>query len=422
MLDATARRGPSALRFHNVRLFVAGQGLSNIGTFSQVVALSLLVLQLTDSGLALGAVMAAQALPMLLLAPWAGSLLDRLPLRRVLFATALMGALQAACLAVLAFTGTINLAWVFGLALGLGCVQVFDRPGSQAFVAELVPREAIAGAVGLASSAQAMGRLFGPALAAVLYAWAGAGSVFAINAVSFVAVLVALVLLRSSELLPRAIHAGKRTDMSTALSFARRSPPIRSVLLANAFIGLLAFNFPTFFASISSLTFNQPSLFGAAESINAVTALATGVLLARHVRRPTLRTAGIAAVCLGSSLAWVALSPTAAVFLAAMPYFGFAVVWYGTSSQTLIQQHSPPEMGGRLMSLYTLGSMGTTPLGALIVGAAIDRWSPRAAIGLGASSAVVAGLVLLLIAARARSTSPTPNTERSESGGRGEAA
>src|SRR5947208_3478509 len=153
VLDATASRGQSALSFHNARLFVAGQALSNIGTFSQIVALSLLVLQLTDSGLALGAVMAAQALPIMLLGPWAGSVLDRLPLRRVLVATALMGAVQAACLAALALTGTINLAWVFGLALGLGCVQVFDRPGSQAFIAELVPRQAIAGAVGLASSA-----------------------------------------------------------------------------------------------------------------------------------------------------------------------------------------------------------------------------------------------------------------------------
>jgi MFS family permease len=322
----------------------------------------------------------------------------------VLFVTSLLGAVQAACLAVLALTGTINLAWVFGLALGLGCILAFDRPGGQAFIAELVPREAIAGAVGLTSSAQAIGRLGGPALAAVLYAWAGAGSVFAVNAASFAAVLVALTLLRGSELLPRAIHSSKRTDMSTALRFAWRSPPIRSALIANAFIGLLAFNFPTFFASLSSLTFGQPSLFGAAESINAVTALAAGVLLSRHVRRPTLRTAGLGAICLGSSLAWVALAPTGPVFLAAMPYFGFAVVWYATSSQTLIQQHSPAEMGGRMMSLYTLGSMGTTPLGALIVGAAVDRWSPRAAIGLGVTSAVVAGLVLLLIgcAGRAR--------------------
>src|SRR5438067_12556931 len=101
VLEATARRGPSALKFHNARLFVAGQGLSNIGTFSQLVALSLLVLQLTDSGLALGAVMAAQALPFMLLGPWAGSVLDRLPLRRVLLVTALLGATQAACLAAL---------------------------------------------------------------------------------------------------------------------------------------------------------------------------------------------------------------------------------------------------------------------------------------------------------------------------------
>jgi MFS family permease len=386
-------------------LFVAGQGLSNIGTFSQTVALSLLVLQLTDSGLALGGVMATQALPMVLLGPWAGSVLDQLPLRRVLFVTALMGAVQAACLAALALTGTINLGWVFGLAFGLGCIQVFDRPGGQAFIAELVPREAIAGAVGLASSAQAIGRLGGPALAAVLYAWAGAGSVFAVNAVSFAAVLTALTLLRTSELLPRAIHSGQRTDMSAALRFAWRSPPIRSVLLANAVIGLLAFNFPTFFASLSSLTFGQPSLFGAAESINAVTALAAGVLLARRARQPSLSTAGIAAVCLGSSLAWVALSPNGGVFLAAMPYFGLVVVWYGATSQALIQQHAPAEMRGRLMSLYTLGSMGTTLVGALIVGAVIDHWSPRVAIGLGASSAVLAGLVVWLVAARARASS-----------------
>jgi len=402
VLEAGARRGRSALRFHNVRLFLAGQGLSNIGTFSQVVALSLLVLQLTDSGLALGAVMAAQALPIMLLGPWAGSVLDRLPLRRVLVMTALLGAAQAASLAVLAFSGAINLVWVFALAVGLGCIQVFDRPASQAFVAELVPRQAIAGAVGLASSAQAIGRLGGPALAAVLYAWGGAGSVFAINAASFAAVLLALALLRSAELLPRAIHAGKRTDMATALRFAWRVPAIRSALIANACIGLLAFNFPTFFASLASLTFEQPSLFGIAESVNAVTSLGAGVLLARHVRQPTLRTVGLAAICLGSALAWVALSPTGLLFLAAMPYFGCVVVWYATSSQGMIQQQSPVEMGGRMMSLYTLGSMGTTPLGALIVGAAIDRWSPRAAIGLGASSAVVAGLALLVIAARAR--------------------
>jgi MFS family permease len=250
------------MQFYNVRVFVAGQALSNIGTFSQVVALSLLVLTLTESGVVLGAVMAVQGLPMIVLGSWAGAWLDRLPLRRVLFATAITGAAQATCLGLLALSGNMSVPWVLALAVGLGCVQTFERPASQAFLSELVPPQAIASGVSLASAAQAFGRLGGPALAAVLYAWNGAGSVFAVNAVSYVAVLVALLMLRTSEFQPRPAHSGPRTGMATALAFAWRSPPLRLVLLGNAFVGLLAFNFPVFFASIVSLTFGQPNLSG----------------------------------------------------------------------------------------------------------------------------------------------------------------
>src|SRR5436305_11162258 len=148
----------SALRFHNARLFVAGQALSNIGAFSQIVALSLLVLSITGSGVALGTVMAVQAVPMIAFGPWAGTHLDQLPLRQVLLATSVAGAAQAACMAILTITGATNLTWIFLLAFSLGCVQVFDRPAAQAFLAELVPRDAIPSAVGLASAAQSIGR------------------------------------------------------------------------------------------------------------------------------------------------------------------------------------------------------------------------------------------------------------------------
>jgi MFS family permease len=334
---------------------------------------------------------------MILLGPWAGAQLDRLPLRRVLVVTSVAGAAQAGCLALLALTGEVSLPWVYALSLGLGFVQAFDRPAAQAFVTELVPREAIPSGVGLSSAAQSIGRLGGPALAAVLYTLAGSASVFGVNAVSYAAVVTSLLLLRSRELLPRALHSGRHTSMRTALDFAWRLPEVRSVLIANACIGLLAFNFPTFLASLSSLTFQQPNLFGVSESINAVTSLGAGFFLARSLRRPTITTVGLASLGLGSSLAWTALSPTSLIFLASMTYFGAVVVWYTTSSQSLVQQHSPPEMGGRMMSLYTLGSMGTTPLGALIVGAVIDHVSPRAAIGLGATTALAAGALLLLI-------------------------
>lgn len=389
-------RRHSAFAFFNARLFFVGQGLSNIGTFSQIVALSLLVLDLTGSGVALGGIMAAQALPMLLFAPWTGPVLDRLPLRRVLFATTIVGAAQAVCLAILVSNGSASMPWLVVLALVLGCMQVFDRPAGQAFIVELVPRDTIGSAVSLASATQSVGRLGGPALAAVLYTWSGAASVFAINAVSYFAVLVSLVLMRGHELLSRRTHSGHGAHMSAALDLAWHSPTLRFVLIANGLVGLLAFNFATFFASTATLTFGQPSLFGIAETLNAVTSLVMGFLLARFVRQPSMRLVGLAAIALGASLAWVALAPTQLWFLASMPLFGCVVVWYATASQSLVQQESPPEMSGRMMTLYTLGAMGTTPLGALIVGAVIDHASVRAAIGLGAASAALSGVVLLL--------------------------
>jgi MFS family permease len=394
----------------NLRIFQSGQALSNVGTFSQTVALSLLVLELSDSGFALGATMSLQALPMLLLSPWVGPLLDQLPLRRLLLVTASLGALQALILAVLANTGMISVLWVLPLAFCLGCIQCFDRPGGQAFLVELVPRETISRAVGLAGSIQAFGRLGGPALAAVLYAWHGAGLVFAVNAASFLAVIAALLLLRVDALLPRGSQSRQKTQLSAALRVAWQSPLLGPVLIGNAIVGLFAFNFPTFYATMSTLTFQQPSLFGMAESLNATAAILAGLILARYLRRPSLLTVAGAALALGSSLAWVALAPSPAFFLASMPYFGFVVVCYTVSSQTLIQQHSPRAMTGRMMSLYTLGTMGTTPLGGLIVGWVIDAASPRAAVGLGACSAMTVGLVIFsrwYVDRRARPRDPT---------------
>ena len=170
---ASAERQQSAAANRNLAIFLVGQGLSNVGTFSQLVALSLLVLDLSNSGFALGAMMSVQAIPQILLSPWAGPLLDRLPLRYVMLVTALIGALQATILAALALTDSISMPWVISLAFVLGCVQVFERPGVQAFLSELVPPRGIARAVSLASSVQAFGRLGGPALAATLTPGAG---------------------------------------------------------------------------------------------------------------------------------------------------------------------------------------------------------------------------------------------------------
>jgi MFS family permease len=392
---STAQPRQSAGSVRNLRIFQCGQALSNVGTFSQVVALALLVLELSDSGLVLGVTMALQAVPMLGLSPWVGPLLDRLPLRRLLLVTAVLGVLQASVLAFLATTGLISVPWVFALAFSLGCIQSFDRPGAQAFLVELVPRNAIPRAVSLASSTQAFGRLGGPALAAVLYAWHGAGLVFAANAASYFAVIAALLLLRTAALLPRGSRSAERVHLAAALQVAWHSPVLGPVLLSNAIVGLFAFNFGTFFPTMATLVFHQPTLFGMGATINASAAVLAGFVLARYLRRPTLLTVAVACLALGSALAGVALAPSPAFYLACMPFFGCFVVCYTTSTQALVQQHAPRAMAGRMMALYTLGTMGTTPLGGLIVGWVADAASPRAAVGLGAGSAMAIGLAML---------------------------
>jgi MFS family permease len=358
------------------------------------VAQSLLVLDLSGSGFALGATMAIQALPMLLLTPWSSVLLDRASLRRLMLATAAFGALQASVLAVLTFTGLVSLPWILVLSLALGAVQAFDRPAAQAFLVELAPGSGLHRAVALASTAQSIGRLGGPALAALLYVWQGAASVFAVNAISYLAVIVTLLALNSRELHPRTPQPHEPGQFRAVLRLAWHSSLLRPALLANAFVGTLAFNFPTFFSTMATLTFDQPALFGIAESLNAVTALGAGLFLARSRSSPTGKRTALTCLALSSALFWVALAPTPALFLASMPWFGFAVVWYGVSMQALIQRDAPREMAGRVMSLYTLGTMGTTPIGGLIVGLLIDHFSPRFAVGVGAASALLAGLIL----------------------------
>lgn len=393
----------SALAVRNVRFYLAGQGLSNIGTFFQILALSLLVLHLTGSGFALGATLSLGAVPFLLLGPWAGTVIDRLQIRRLLMVTSSIACLQALTLGVVISGGYIDVWWVLALTFLLGFVQIFDRPASQAFLSELVPREQLPSAVALAGSAQSVGRLGGPAVAALVYASLGPAWCFYINAASYLAVVATVLLLRRAELIPRRPQPRRAGQFRDGLRFVWRSPIHRSTLIANAVIGCLAFNYPLFYSSIVTRDFHAGSLaFGIAESLNAVTAVLGGLILTRAPRRPSRRSYALACFLLGVSLAWSAAAPTLGIFYAGMLYFGAAVVFYSTTSQSLIQQNTPLELSGRVMSFYSLGLMGTTPIGGLLMGAVVDAYDPRAAIGLGAASLFACGIVTALLTRRGR--------------------
>ena len=389
----------------NIRRFLVGQGISNIGTFFQIVAQSLLVLDLTGSGFALGATMSLQFLPVLVLGPWAGVLIDRIRIPRLLTVTAVLAGLQALTLGLLTSTGHINVAWILGLSLLLGVAQVGDRAAGQAFLVELVPRERLSSAVGLSSVAQSVGRLGGPALAASLYAWRGAAICFYCNAGSYVAVVISLLLLRPRELLPRTPQPRVPGQLREGIRYAWGQPTLRRVLLSNAIIGALTFNFASFYSSLVRLTFHAGATsFGLAESLNAITAVGSGFLLARWLHRPTLRLFALAMTLLGVSLLYSATAPSLELFLIGMPFFGVVVVGYQTVAQSLLQQHTPNDMQGRIMSLFVLGMLGTTPVGGLLTGWVTDAVSPRASLALGGIAPI--GCALWVLWSRRADRSP----------------
>lgn len=383
----------SALAVPNVRRFLFGQGVSNIGTFFQVVAQSLLVLDLTGSGIALGAAMSLQFLPLLVLAPWAGVWIDRVRIPRLLTVTAFVAGAEALALGVLTSSGRVNVAWILGLSFLLGVVQVGDRAAGQAFLTELVDPERLPSAVGLAAVANSVGRLGGPAIAAALYAWSGPAMCFYVNAASYAAVVVSIQLLRRHELRPKVVQPRAPGQLSEGIRVARRTPVLRRLLISNAIIGALTFNFPAFYSSLVRLTFHAgPGAFGVAESLNAITAVGGGFVLARRLHAPTTRTFAVAATLLGTSLLFSASSPTVTVFLAGMPYFGFVVVGYTTVSQVIVQRHTPDGMQGRIMSLFMLGTQGTTAIGGLATGLLTDAFSPRVSLAVGGLAPIACAL------------------------------
>jgi len=366
-----------------------------------MLAQSLLVLKLTGRASALGEATAIQAAPFLLLGPFIGPLVDRINLRRVMIMIAFAAGIEAAALSVLTETHRVTIFWIFGLSFVLGCINMFNQPAIQAFVAELVPRPAIPSAVSLNGVQTAAGRLAGPALAALLYSWKGPATCFAVNALSYAIVIIALLSLRRRDLFPIEPRRRSRGALKDSFSYAWHSPAHRGQLIANGFVGMFAWNFGIFYASFTQLVLHSGSLsLGIAESINATAAVIGGVVLSRHLTSPTRRTYVYGCVGLGLALALTSLAPNLVTFYICMVLFGSTTVCYTAINQAVLQRITPRERIGSVMTLSTYGTMGTTPIGALIVGWLTTIGTARAAIGAGAASLLISALVLSVAARR----------------------
>jgi MFS family permease len=388
----------AALSVRNFRLFFIGQLISVSGTWMQSVAQGWLVLQLTGSSVDLGFAIALQYLPILLFGTYGGLVADRHEKRRILYFTQSSAGLLALTLGLLMTTHHVTVDTVFVLATLLGFVNLFDVPARQAFVQEMVGRDLIANAVSLNSALMNSGRVIGPSVAAGLIALVGTAACFYTNAASYVAVIFALALMRRSELLPMQIVRRQPGQLRLGLKYVLETPQLRNVIIAVAVVGTFAFNFTVTLPLLAHVTFHQRSAtqYGLLMGAMGIGAVGGGLVVA-HRSRPTPKLLALLAVSFGVFMTLVAFAPSilwAEIFL--VPTGACSIAFVSTANSTL-QLNSGQQMRGRVMSIYTIAFLGTTPLGAPLVGVLIGATNPRIGILLGAILTLLTGLWLVLV-------------------------
>ncbi|QKJ21292.1 MFS transporter [Microbacterium hominis] len=374
----------------NYRVWFIGALVSNIGAWMQATAISWVVLtELTDNDAgAMGVTMALQFAPPLLLVGVTGWVADRFDRRRLLLVT--QGALMLLGIAIgaLIFAGAMTLPIMYGFALALGVVAAFDNPTRQAFVSDLVAKENASNAVALNAASFNGARMIGPAVGGVVIVAVGTGWVFVINAVTFIAMLVALMLIRTHELIPR-VKAPGSARLADGFRYVARRPDLMVVFAMVFIVGAFGMNFPIVASTMAIEFGHDADGFGLLSSILAIGSLA-GALLAARRDRARIRVV-IGGILLFAAAAGLStLMPSYWLYAVTLMLTGFSVVTMLTTANGYVQTTTDPALRGRVLALYMAILLGGTPVGAPIVGWVAAEFGPRAAILLGAAAAVVA--------------------------------
>ena len=400
----------SSLRQRNYRLFFFGQLVSVAGTWMQTVAQSFLVLDLTHSGTQLGLTSAARFLPMFLFGPIGGVFADRMDRKRVLYLTQSLSGLLAAVFAVTVATHSIRLWIVYLLAIALGFVNVFDNPARQSFISEMVSAQDLPNAVTLNSVAMNMARVFGAALGGVIAAAIGLALCFTFNALSFAAVLVSLAAMRTSELFPGKRVTRQKGQVRQGLRYVRSTPELLIPLVMIAVIGTLAWEFQVSLPLMASNVFHGGAAsYGVMASVMGAGAVVGGLISAAR-SRPRARALCLAAVGWGIAILAAAVAPSMALELAALVFVGYGSITFNSLAKTTLQLAAKPEMRGRVMALWALAWLGSTPIGGPIVGWAGQAIGARWALVIGGVAALACGVLALPALTRIdrRTAAPMP--------------
>ena len=366
----------TSLRQRNFRLFWCGQMISLIGSYMQSIGETWLVLELTHSAWQLGLVGALQAVPILLFSIFGGVFADRWPKRRVLLVTQAAAMIQALLLWVLIATGTLHLWHLYVLALLLGLTNSLGRPASRAFVVEMVGREDLPNAVALNSSLSSLTRIVGPGLAGIIIAASGVTTLFLLNALSFLAVLVGLALIKSHELHAQARghrSVGERQNtwqsLREGVAYVWKTPAVLLLVLVVGLVLLFGSNFNVVLPLFATDVLHVGATgFGFLSAATGVGALLSGLWLAWSNQKPTIRRVLIGMLVFGVLEAVFAVSHLYLLSLVLIASVGFTEETFAMQAMTAIQTVAPDHLSGRVMSVQVLFFDGSLPLGYLLMG------------------------------------------------------
>ncbi|MET0727295.1 MAG: MFS transporter [Acidimicrobiales bacterium] len=380
-----------SLHHRNFRLFFSGQLVSQIGHWLSLIAQTLLVLELTDSGLALGLLAAAQFGPVLLFGAFAGLVADRSDKRKLLIVVQTFAMAQAFVLGALAFMDSPPLWGIYIVAAFGGLATAFDNPARRSFVVEMVPEEDVTNAVSLNSAMMTGARIVGPALGGLLVATVGFGWAFWLDGLTFIAVILGLRRIDPARLRPAPVQVRGKGQIRDGLRYARSIPELRVPLVMTAIVGTFAFNFQTVVPLFADRDLGGTDLtFSLLMSVVGLGSLA-GALAAARRKDVNVHLVSHSAVAFGVAMLLLALSPNQPIAFLVGIVMGVTSITFMTTATAIVQLRADPSMRGRVLALQAIVFIGSTPIGGPIVGAISETFGARYALAVGALAAVIAG-------------------------------
>jgi MFS family permease len=401
-VSTALRRSFNSLEVPNYRRYFTGQLISLSGTWMQTVAAIWLILSLTNSGIAVGLTTALQFLPMLLIGAWGGLLADRIPKRKLLITTQALMAIPAVGLFAVTATGVVAPWMVFLAVFAMGTVNAVDNPARQSFVIEMVGPDRVVNAVSLNSVIVQMARIVGPALAGLLIAGFGVVPCFALNALTFVAMIVALWGMDPRGLRTEPVAPREAGAIRAGLRYVLRTPELAVPLALMALVGTLGFNFQVVLPLLAKFSFGGgATTYAVMVSAMAVGSIA-GALVNGHRGRTGPRLIAGGALAFGVAGLLSAAMPSLALEIPVLALLGAAAVTFAATINSTLQLAVAPKMRGRVMALYSVVFLGSTPIGGPLTGWLAETYDPRVALLLAGVTGISAAWAAHMSFARLR--------------------